>query len=83
MQRAQSVQKQAHMLARYYSLARPTRETHALVLCERLSYGSISPADLVTAPQAQHIFDTVAERAGHQNKSAVLSCLRALPLEQF
>ena len=45
--------------------------------------GSISPAEPMTAPQAQHIFETVVEKAGCLNNSAVLSCLRALPFEQY
>ncbi|KAK4565535.1 hypothetical protein LTR86_004152 [Recurvomyces mirabilis] len=45
--------------------------------------GSITPADPVTAPQAQAIFNTVAQNAGCGGSSDVLACLRAAPYQKF
>ncbi|KAG9516949.1 lipase 3 precursor, partial [Aureobasidium melanogenum] len=45
--------------------------------------GSILPAEPVTAPKAQAVFDAVAKNAGCNSTADVLDCLRALPYEQY
>ncbi|KAK5112454.1 hypothetical protein LTR62_004210 [Meristemomyces frigidus] len=45
--------------------------------------GSVTPADPVTAPQAQAVFNTVAQNAGCGGNSNVLACLRAAPYQTF
>lgn len=45
--------------------------------------GSAIPYDPVDAPQAQAIFDKVAEVAGCSGSDDVLACLRALSYDDF
>lgn len=45
--------------------------------------GSVTPADPVTASQAQAIYDRVLEEAGCDNSDDALACLRALDYETF
>ncbi|EMC95199.1 hypothetical protein BAUCODRAFT_530646 [Baudoinia panamericana UAMH 10762] len=45
--------------------------------------GSVTPADPVTAPQAQAVYNSVVQAAGCSGSSERLACLRALPYEQY
>ncbi|KAI9686328.1 MAG: hypothetical protein M1822_003673 [Bathelium mastoideum] len=45
--------------------------------------GSVIPADNVTAPQAQNIFNTVAQNAGCSGSADVLACLRGKDYTTF
>lgn len=45
--------------------------------------GSIVPADTVTAPQAQAVYNTVVSNAGCSSSSDKLACLRALSYEDY
>jgi hypothetical protein len=44
--------------------------------------GSVVPADPVTAPQAQNVYDTVAAAAGCSGADS-LACLRSVSYETF
>jgi len=48
-----------------------------------MNSGSIIPADTVTAPQAQAIYDTVVQNAGCSSSSDTLTCLRGVSYETF
>lgn len=45
--------------------------------------GSIVPADTVSSPQAQNIYDSVVAAAGCSGASDTLACLRGLPYSDF
>ena len=48
-----------------------------------MNSGSLTPADNVTAPQAQAVYNTVLTNAGCSTASNHLACLRALPYETY